>query len=413
MRVLQVSDGYPPATGGLERTVQALARELSRRGHPSEVATLSHPGAPAVEQDGNVTVRRLEGFSRQLQRFSSDAGHHFHPTTLDPALLGELSAVITRFRPDIVHAHGWMVNTALSLRLPRGCALVATLHDYGLTCAKKTMIHGEQLDRRCAGPTLRRCLGCAGDYYGSVKGAALTLGLAERARRRDRVSLFLPISTAVAQASLADLPADRYRIVPSFVENGLGDVARSTPRPDWLPEGDFVLFVGALGEHKGVELLGRAHGLMKRAVPLVLIGTPRADTVLPTGSERRAVLVSTGAPHKQIMAAFAAAAVAVVPSRWAEPQGLVAIEAMAVGTPVVASAIGGLSEIVRDGHNGLLVPPGDAPMLSAALDRLIADQTLRRVLGERGRITAEAYTADAVLPQVLDAYAVALDIRSG
>ncbi len=50
--------------------------------------------------------------------------------------------MITAFRPDIVHAHGWMLNTCLSLRLPRGCALVATLHDYGLNCAKKTMVRG-------------------------------------------------------------------------------------------------------------------------------------------------------------------------------------------------------------------------------------------------------------------------------
>ena len=413
MRVLQVSDGYPPATGGLERTVQALARELARRGHPSEVATLSHPGAPRVQvegtdDDGPVTVRRLGGFSRHLQRFSSDPGHHFHPTTLDPALLTELSAVITAFRPDVVHAHGWMLNTCLSLRLPRGCVLVATLHDYGLNCAKKTMVQGDRLDRRCPGPTLRRCLSCSSEFYGRIKGTALTLGLVERTRRWDRISLFLPISTAVAEASLVGVSPDRYRIVSSFVEDGLAEVASRTPRPDYLPDTDIVLFVGALGEHKGLGVLGRAHRLMSRDAALVLIGSPRADTVLPKSSPNRPVLTRIRAPHDEIMAAFAAATAAVVPSRWPEPQGLVAVEAMAAGTPVVASTVGGLVDIVEPEVNGLLVPPGDAPALATALDRLLADEALRDRLGAQGRVNAQAYAAEAVLPQVLEGYRYAL-----
>ncbi len=410
MRVLQVSDNYPPATGGLERTVQALAAELDARGHHSEVATLSRAGSPDLEAEGGVSVRRLSGLSRQLQRFSADPGHHFHPTTLDPALLSELSRVIDEVRPDVVHAHGWMLNTALSLRLPRGCALVTTLHDYGLNCAKKTMVRGEQLDRRCPGPGLRACLTCAGAFYGQLKGTALTLGLAERTRRWDRVSMFLPISTAVAQASLSGVEPERYRIVPSFVADDLAGVARRTPRPDWLPAGDFVLFVGALGEHKGLGLLGQAHRRMATDVPLVLIGAPRADTVLPSGTERRPVLTMTGLPHPEIMAALAAATVTAVPSRWAEPQGLVPIESMAAGTAVVASAIGGLTDIVEHERNGLLVPPGDAEALAAALDRLLADPAFSRRLGDQGRLTADRYRADAVVPQVIAAYQAALVI---
>lgn len=411
MRVLQVSDGYPPATGGLERTVQALAQELAERGHETQVATLSYPGSPATECMGNVTVRRLAGLTRHLQRFSTDPGHHFHPTTADPQLVRRLQEVVDTFAPDIVHAHGWMLNSALSLHLPPGTALVTTLHDYGLVCPKKTLIHRDELDAQCAGPSLRRCLPCTRDYYGAVKGTALTLGLRERATRLDRVTLFLPISSAVAEASLPGMDPDRYRIVPSFVRDDITTAASRTPRPDFLPPGDFLVFVGALGEHKGVGLLAAAHQRMQTAVPLVLIGSARSDTTVPPGSPDRPVIMQTAVPHDQIMAAFAAASVAVAPSRWAEPQGLVAVEAMAAGTPVVATRMGGLQEVVRDGQTGLLVDSGDVAGLAAALDRLLADAELRTRMGAAGRERAGQYLASAVIPALLSAYEDAVALR--
>lgn len=410
MRVLQVSDGYPPATGGVERTVQALAGELAGRGHQTEVATLSYPSAPAVERDGAVTIRRLEGWTRHLQRFSAHPGHHFHPTTPDPPLVRRLQQVIDDLRPDIVHAHGWILNSCLSLRLPVGSALVVTLHDFGLICPKKTFVHYNELDTQCVGPSMRRCLPCATNLYGPVKGTALTLGLRERHRRLDRVAMFLPISDAVAAASLSGVAAERCAVVPSFVPDGVAAEVIGDLRPDFLPDGDFVVFVGALGEHKGINLLAQAHQQMRTAVPLVVIGAPRADTPPLPGTPGRPVIVKTGVPHDQIMVAFAAAAVAAVPSRCAEALGLVAVEAMAAGTPVVASRIGGLGEVVLDERTGLLIEPGDAGALARALDRLLTDPDLRSRLGAAGVQRARTYSASAVLPALLDAYERALQL---
>ncbi len=395
MRVLQVTDNYAPATGGLERAVSALAQGLAAVGHDVDVVTMSRPGSPAIEVEGAVTVRRIEGWTRHLRRFSADSDHLFHPTVPDAALTRRLQELVDRLRPDVVHAHGWILHSCLGLRLPRRAALVTTLHDYGLTCAKKTMIQDDRLDTPCSGPALRKCVRCASSFYGPVKAAALTLGLA--ATRFDRVAMFLPISEAVAQACLPGVDRDRIAVVPSFVDD---DVARPAPRPDFLPDGDFVLFVGALGEHKGVGLLAKAHRRMAADVPLVMIGARRADT--PDLGER--VIVRSGVPHRQIMGAYAAAAVVVVPSRWAEPQGLVAIEAMASGVPVVASAVGGLAELVEPGVSGLLVPPGDAAALAGALDGLLADPAARARMGQAGRLRAAGFTASAVVPQVEAAY---------
>jgi glycosyltransferase involved in cell wall biosynthesis len=402
MRILQVTDNYPPATGGLERTVQVLARELAARGHQVEVATLSRPGSPPLERDGPVTVRRLAGWTRHLRRFSTDPGHHFHPTVADPPLVRLLQELVDATRPDIVHVHSWILHSCLRLRLPLGSALVVSLHDYGLVCAKKTMTNGDDLDSRCAGPSLRSCLSCANASYGAVKGTALTLGLAHARHELDRVTMFLPISAAVAQTCLPGVAPDRLRVIPSFVADDVA--ARPGPRPGFLPDGDFVLFVGALGEHKGVSLLTRAHGLMTTAVPLVVIGSRRADTPKMTGTFARPVVVRSDVPHPQIMAAFAAAAVVAVPSRWPEPLGMVAVEAMVSGVAVVASRVGGLAEIVEDGVTGCLVEPGDAGALARALDDVLADPKRRRRMGMAGAARADRYLATAVLPQVIEAY---------
>jgi glycosyltransferase involved in cell wall biosynthesis len=402
VRVLQVTDSYPPAPGGLERAVWVLSHELAARGHHVEVATLSRHGSPALEQRGGVTVRRLMGWTRHLRRFSSDPDHQFHPTVGDPPLVRLLQQLVDATRPDVVHVHGWILHSCLRLRLPLGTALVVTLHDYGLVCAKKTMTYRDDLDSRCAGPSPRACLSCASAFYGTAKGTALTLGLAHARRGWDRVTMFLPISAAVAEACLSGVTQDRITVIPSFVADDVA--AGEVPRPTFLPDGDFVLFVGALGEHKGVGLLARAHQRMATPVPLVVIGRRRADTPVLTGSPARPIVVRDDVPHPQIMAAFASASVVAVPSRWPEPQGLVAVEAMASGVAVVASRTGGLAEMVEPGVTGYLVEPGDIGALARVLDDLLADPVRRRRMGAAGAVRAYRYQAAAVVPQVVQAY---------
>jgi glycosyltransferase involved in cell wall biosynthesis len=165
-----------------------------------------------------------------------------------------------------------------------------------------------------------------------------------------------------------------------------------------------VLFVGALGEHKGVGLLAEAHRRMAASVPLVVIGSRRADSPALAGVPRRPLVLRDGVPHPEIMAAFAAAAVVAVPSRWPEPQGLVAVEAMASGVPVVASSVGGLAEVVLPGETGLLVRPGDADALAGALDQLLADPALRSRMSAAAKVRAVDFAAASVVPQVIEAY---------
>jgi glycosyltransferase involved in cell wall biosynthesis len=110
-------------------------------------------------------------------------------------------------------------------------------------------------------------------------------------------------------------------------------------------------------------------------------------------------------PSPAIAGAWRRCLIGLVPSAWAEPFGLVAVEAMQAGRPVIASAAGGLADIVVDGETGLLTPPGDPAALAAALRRLLADKALREAMGEAGRRRAAAFTPAAIVPRVERAYA--------
>jgi glycosyltransferase involved in cell wall biosynthesis len=150
-----------------------------------------------------------------------------------------------------------------------------------------------------------------------------------------------------------------------------------------------VLYAGRLSPEKGVrELVAAANGL-----PLVVAGD---------GPLRPEVPQALGfVPNDELQAYYARAAVVACPSH-REGFGVACAEAMAHGKPVVASAVGGLKDLVVDGETGLLVPPGDVPALRGALQRLLADRALRRRLGTAGRARVEEhfswqrFTADTI-----------------
>lgn len=417
MRIVHVVDNYPPVPGGMERAVQALARAQAARGHDVRVVALAVPGLPTEALDEGVRVFRFEGYTRFLRRFSADPEHQFHPTVADPQLVRRLAAMLRNEFADVVHAHGWIVHSVMAVDRPPATALVHTLHDYGLTCATKTMIRDQRPGPICDGPSAGRCLSCATGFYGTAKGVALTAGTLIGRRRHGRsgrfpaVDMFLPISRAVADACLDGVDDERVRMVPSFVPDAL--TPAPGPRPEFLPDGEFVLFVGQLGPHKGIGTLLAAHRRLARPVPLVVIGSVRSDTPDLIGTDERPVQVHSRLDHGTIMRCYAAATVCAVPSEWAEPFGLVAVEAMAAGTPVVASDIGGLAEVIGADDSGFLVAPGRPDDLAAALDTVLADPALRARVGARGHRRSSRFTASAVLPAVFDAYSAALGIRCG
>jgi glycosyltransferase involved in cell wall biosynthesis len=406
MRILHLANLYAPVIGGLERSIATSGEELVRRGHEVSVLTLATPLTPAVEEHRNgVRVIRVPSVTTtMLPGLNEDRNKPFHPTVADPLTTAAIARVLRANSYDVVHSHDWLMYSYLPLRLGgRGLPHVHTAHDYGLACVKKTFAARAGA---CAGPRLSRCVPCAAPQYGRPKAAVLAAGL--RGHRHRGIDLITAISSSVASAlDRARLPGDLpIRVVSSLVPDGLDELARRTPRPAWLPDGPYLLFVGALGPHKGVDVLFTAYRKLvegwvgsEPAPRLVCLGTPRPDTPeVPDG-----VVIRHNVPHAQVMAAWHGAAVGVVPSI-AEAMGQVAVEALLARTPLIASRTGGLAVVVRDGESGLLVPPGDARALHAAIVRVLTEPGLADRLRGNARARGLDFTAARVVPRIERTY---------
>jgi glycosyltransferase involved in cell wall biosynthesis len=408
MRILLATDCYPPPLiGGRDLHVRMLAHELVRRGHEVQVVTLAGSGGQRKEIDGGVTVHRLGGWSRALNRFYVDPERPWHPTLPDPGIVRSVSRLLRDFRPHVIHAHSWIVHSLLPLSPSSGAALVVTMHEYGLICSKNSYMHGERV---CEGPALLKCLRCSKDQYGVLRGAALTGGVFLSQPLLRRIDRLIAVSNFVAEANqpLLRPGAPGIEVIPPFLDDEILALDPMTARrPDFVPpEGDYVMFAGALSRLKGIDTLLDAYVGLNPQVPLVVAGLNntggRVD--LPSG-----VVAVENVSHDDVLRAWANCAVAVVPSKWPDPSPLSAMEAMAARVPVVASAIGGLRDLVVDQVTGILVGPGDVVALRAAIAELLADPGRRAQMGEAGRNRAADWTAAAVVPRIEGVYQDAVE----
>ena len=405
MRILQVSDLYPPVPGGLELAVAAISSELAGRGHQVEVLTQAGAVPAGTTVEDGVVVQRLAGMASRADLGYADEAVRLHPPAPDPWIVAGVRRTLDRFRPDVVHVHGWIAYSVLAaLPLRGGPLCVVGLHDYSLTCAKKTYV--DRAGRPCTGPAPLRCTGCAAAHYGTVRGVAIATGLRVSAPLYRRADVLVANSRAVAATVEAGGRSGRRPAVEVIPPPVLPPRSRSgstgPDRPAFLPAEDgFVMFVGALSPNKGIDVLLDAHARHGLGAPLVVLGPRRHDSPAqwPAG-----VTVVHDVPHDEVLAAWPRAAVAVVPSVWPEPFGMVAVEALTAGVPVVASATGGLVDIVEDGVTGILTRPGDAAELAGAVRRLIDDPALGRRLGGEGAARAGRFATARVVDQLQDMY---------
>ena len=390
---------YHPDTGGEERHVQDLSLALVERGHEVAVATLWRDGLAPFESDHGVRIYRLPSTVHRAEwLFSKDPRKHAPPFP-DPETTRALHKLIEKERPGIVHAHNWMIYSFLPLKQKSRARLVVTLHDYSLGCAiKRLMYQGSP----CKGPALSKCLGCAREHYGLVKGPPVVL--ANRVMsvvEKKNVDQFITVSSALISGNQLSGSGVPVQVIPNLIPL---DANGASPDLDSrladLPK-EYMLFVGDLSRDKGIEILLDAYRGLQNAPALVLIGR-RCDHT-PERFPKNVHYMGTW-PHAAVMAAWQKACLGLVPSLWQEPFGVVAIEAMASGKPVIAANTGGLSDIIIDGETGLLVPPGESRALRKAMERLIADKTLRERMGRAARARAAGYQADQVVAQIEQVY---------
>jgi glycosyltransferase involved in cell wall biosynthesis len=310
----------------------------------------------------------------------------------DPGLTRGIAKLLKERRPQIVHAHSWLLYSLLPLLPSQDTRLVVWIHDYGFVCPKTTYIFRGGV---CAGPGYVKCVACSREQYGPTKALAITTGLTAMKPTRRRVDRYAAVSqfTGDASQSLLGPTAERMDVIPNFAPDEAFH-AFERPRPSFVPrEEDYLMYAGALSPHKGLNVLLDAWAGLRDRPPLVLAGIPRFDTPksFPDG-----VIVAENVPLNAVLHAMAHCLAAVVPSVWPDPCPSVALEAMAVGRPVVASAVGGLPELVVDGKTGIHVPPADVQALRAALAKIISDPELRGRLGAAAHERAKDYSLGSV-----------------
>jgi D-inositol-3-phosphate glycosyltransferase len=393
MRIAMVSEHASPLTavggvdaGGQNVHVEALSRALSRAGHQVTVYTRrDDPDSPdRVQVADGVVVEHLPAGPPK-------------PVAKDELLpyMGELGAgLAARFaadRPDIVHAHFWMSGLAALLAARDtgpdggGIPVVQTFHALGVTKRRHQR-------RRDSSPPARIRL--------------------EQALARD-VDHIIATSTEEA-AELVSFGARRQAVsvLPCGVDLDLftpaGPVAERTSRHR-------LVSVGRLVPRKGFETVLRALALLADT-ELLIAGGPPAGKLKSDPEARRLrqlagrlgvadrVRLLGGVPRADLPGLLRSADV-VVCAPWYEPFGIVPLEAMACGVPVVATAVGGLVDTVVDAATGVLVPPKRPDQLAAAVRQLLAEPFWRDAYGTAGADRARSrYSWDRIATDTLAVY---------
>ena len=364
MRILMLAQSFAPVVGGEERVVEDQASELVGRGHHVAIATVEQPGVGQPGESHGARVHTLRTSRRRLRPLNRGSNRHHAPPLPDPDTVLDLRRVMAEEQPEVVHAHNWIVHSYLPLDRDSDAALVLSLHDYGLLCATKRLL---RKGRPCSGPgavqvpplrrqPLRRHKGAGGHGGDDAGGPAI----------RRHVDLFLPVSSIVQR--FCRLVGEESEVLPNFIRS-LPEPVAGDPLLDRLPDEPFILYFGDVTEDKGAWDLVEAYRELRDPPPLVLIGRRYLDGL----NDRPGVHALGSWPHDLAIEALRRSMFAIVPSIWAEPFGLVALEAAAAGKAVIASNIGGLIDIVVDERTGILVPPGDREALGGAIERLAGD----------------------------------------
>jgi starch synthase len=363
VKALLLTREYPPHIyGGAGVVVDQLSRALARR---MAVEVRCFGERPPGAADGIA----LRGYT-PWERLKADAdGPRFAPA-LETLSIG-LAMARDAVDADVVHAHTWYADMAgLWIRTLHRIPLVVTLHSMEPLRPWKA------------------------DQLGS--GYLLSSWIEKTAvEAADRV---IAVSERMRDDILAHFRCEPAKVV--VIHNGIDpERFRRTERRDALDRlgvtSPYVLFVGRITDQKGIFHLLEAAPKLPAGVQVVLCASA-PDTPEIEERLRRAVAaqpsilwINEMVPVEVVGQLYSHAAVFCCPSVY-EPFGLINLEAMACETPVVASAVGGILEVVEDGKTGILVPPAKPDELAAALRRVLENPALGRSMGQAGRRRVEA-----------------------
>jgi glycosyltransferase involved in cell wall biosynthesis len=378
MRVLIVTCLFPPnVVGGYEVACASFARHLLERGHDVRVLAARHPLPPGASPLNEPDVLR------ELDWYKHD-DLSFRPVsfrdrlTLEARNVRTLRRRLRQFAPDVVNwwAMGGMSLSSIEVVRRAGIPSVGMVSD-------EWMVYGAQVDAWMRGFRRHPHVGRAVER---LTGIPTTLDLATAAEWVF-VSEYLRARVAEQGVRLArtaigrtGIDTDRLHATP-FRERFTGTLA----------------YVGRVDRVKGVDVAVRALAELPDDHRLRVVGGGERAYA----SELRELSAAKGVagrvrfepplPREQLSTVYGDADVVVFPVRWDEPWGLVPLEAMACGTPVLATGTGGSREYLRDEENCVLVPRDDPGSLAHAVRRLAADPDLRRRIRAAGIETSRQY----------------------
>ena len=350
--------------GGVQVHVRELGERLRGRGHQVLVLT------PSRNRPADPWVRAV-GRPVEVPYNRSTA-----PIDPRPWSVCSVRRLLLAFRADVVHAHEpFTPSTSMWAMLSSRAPVVATFH----SGAERSLLFD------LATPVLRRI----------ARRIAIRIGVSERAAAFARTRL-----------------GGEFRVIP----NGLDVDSFAAAEPADLDPGRRFLFVGRLHRRKGFPVAVEAFRLLAEGRPDIRLivagdGEERAAAERLKPSMRDRVTMLGTVPHDQLARYYAACDLLVAPSVGGESFGYVLLEAMAGGLPVVASRIPGYDEVVRDGREGFLVPPGNPRAVADAAAKVLDDPALARTMGHAGRATAARYDWGVVAEEIEAAYREALALR--
>jgi len=366
MKIALVSPYDFAFPGGVNNHIQRLAAQFRRQGHQVHIFAPSSDPSLDGKDDLKVIGHHPIGLP---------AGGSVARVTLSLTLAEPVRRVLEREAFDIVHVHEPFVPLLpfQFLRLSRATN-IATFH---ATKDRGSILY------RYSRPLVQRWMRRL-DARICVSPAALRM-----------VSRYFP---------------GYYTIIPNGID--LAHFAADVPPLPQYDDGKLnILFVGRLEKRKGLKYLLKAYHLLKREMPntrLLIVGPDGGQRARFERYVQRAALadvVFTGfVPYEELPRYYRTAHVFCAPATGNESFGIVLLEAMAAGKPVVASNIEGYAYVVTQGVEGLLVPPKDSEALARALGRLLADEELRRAMGLRGERRAEGFAWERVAQQILSLY---------
>lgn len=373
-RVLVVHNAYQHR-GGEDSVVDAEIAMLRAHGH--EVATYFRNNDDISTQPATTVAIQTYWSSRSAR---------------------DLAELIQSFKPDVIHVHNTMPLISPSIYWAAARAkvpVVQTLHNFRMMCLSALYLRKGKVCEDCVGHlpwrgVLRKC------YRESIAASAVLAGMLTLHRGlgtyRNKVSRYIALNNFCRNKFIeGGLSAERIVIKPNFAD---------APSPiEQLRHG--FLFVGRLSLEKGISSLAEAVEILPEVK--VTVAGVGPQTAILKGLQRVKLLGSLS--RESVLAEMNQAIAVVVPSIWYETFGMVVIEAFACGTPVIASRIGALEDIVTDGETGLLFEPGNPCDLADKMAWALANPEKMAEMGRKARAQYEAeFTPEKNYAQLIAIY---------